>query len=97
MSNEDYRRAADVASATGETLPTGREFAPDEISGLIVDCVKDPTPAGARDAAMISLMYSCGLRRDEVANLTLDNYDPETGRLAVVGKRAKERTAYLTN
>ena len=97
VSNEDYRRAADVASATGETLPTGREFAPDEISGLIVDCVKDPTPAGARDAAMISLMYSCGLRRDEVANLTLDNYDPETGRLAVVGKRAKERTAFLTN
>ena len=32
VSNEDYRRAADVASATGETLPTGREFAPDEIS-----------------------------------------------------------------
>ena len=46
---------------------------------------------------MIALMYSCGLRRDEVANLTLDNYDPEKGRLAVVGKRAKERTAFLTN
>lgn len=97
LSSDDYQRTIDVPSVSGETLPAGRELSSGEISALMADCGSDPTPAGARDAAMIALMYSCGLRRDEVANLTLDNYDPETGRLAVLGKRSKERTAYLTN
>jgi integrase/recombinase XerD len=97
LSGEDYQRAVDVASVTGETLPAGRELSPGEISGLMAACENDPAPAGARDAAIIALMYSCGLRRAEVASLDLDNYDLETGRLVVEGKRSKERTSYLTN
>jgi integrase/recombinase XerD len=97
LSGEDYQRAVDVASVTGETLPAGRELSPGEISGLMAACDNDLTPAGARDAAVIALMYSCGLRRAEVASIDLENYDLETGRLVVEGKRSKERTSYLTN
>jgi integrase/recombinase XerD len=98
MSAEDYQRAADVGSVGGSTLPAGRELNPGEISGLLQVCEDDPTAAGARDAAIVALMYSCGLRRDEVANLARENYEPETGKLVIkIAKRSKERTAYLIN
>ena len=95
MSAEDYQRAADLAAATGTTLPAGRELTPGEIAGLLDACAVDLTPAGARDAAVIALLYGAGLRRDEVVNLDLENYDGETGRLVITGKRNKQRTAYL--
>jgi site-specific recombinase XerD len=60
-------------------------------------CEKDQTPAGARDAAIISLMYAGGLRREEVITLTTGDYTPESGKLVIHGKGSKERTAYLTN
>ena len=97
LSGEEYQRTIDVASVTGETLPTGRELSAGEISALMTDCENDPSPAGARDAAIIALLYSCGLRREEAASLELGNYDPDSGRLVVLGKRSKERTAFLTN
>jgi len=65
---------------------------------LIDDCSTDRTKAGARDAAIISLLYAGGLRRDEAAQLELKDYNPETGKLQVLHtKRGRERTAYLNN
>lgn len=97
MTGEDYYRARDVQNVTGETLPAGRELSDGEIAALLNVCQVDPGPAGARDAALIALLYGGGLRRAEVVKLDLDDYDPETGRLVVRGKRRKERTAYLAN
>jgi site-specific recombinase XerD len=97
MTSEEYHRAIDVKSVVSSTIPAGRELSSGEISALMGDCENDPTPAGCRDAAIIALMYSCGLRRDEVVNLRLDSIDSEAGRLVVSGKRYKERTAYLVN
>ncbi len=95
MTAEEYHRAADVKAITGETLPAGRELSPGEISALMTDCVNDMTPAGARDAAIIALMYGVGLRREEVTTLDLADYDPGTGKLVIRGKRSKERNGYL--
>jgi site-specific recombinase XerD len=97
MSVEDYQRAANLKPVTGETLPAGRELTTGEILALMTTCQADTTPAGTRDAAIIGLMYSAGLRRDEVVNLSLASYDPETGQLILTGKRNKQRTAYLIN
>lgn len=97
ISAEDYQRAVLVKSVTGSTIPAGRELQPGEISALMASCEDDLTPAGARDAAIIALMYTCGLRRDEVVKLDLENFEPETGKLVILGKRNKQRTAYLIN
>jgi site-specific recombinase XerD len=97
MTAEDYQRAADLKAVTGETIPAGRELTAGEILALMAGCENDPSPAGARDAAIIGLMYTGGLRREEVITLDLANYDPESGRLVILGKRQKERTAYLIN
>ncbi|WP_304708092.1 tyrosine-type recombinase/integrase [uncultured Rikenella sp.] len=44
-----------------------------------------------RDAAVILLLYGCGLRRSELASLTLGSIDLRAGTVRVMGKGAKER------
>lgn len=95
MGADDYQLAASVESVTGSTIPAGRELTPGELAALMATCENDPAAAGARDAAIIALMYSCGLRRDEVVKL--DNYDAGAGKIVIHGKRNKERSAYLVN
>lgn len=94
---EEYQRATDVQSVTATRLPTGRELENEEIRGLIQVCLSDednPT-LGLRDAAIISLMYSSGLRRAEVVTLDFEDINLSKGELRVIGKRNKERKAYL--
>lgn len=98
MNADEYNRAIQLEPVAGETIPAGRELSQDEILALMTTCQEDPnTNAGTRDAAIIALMYAAGLRRDEVVKLSLENYDPETGKLILTGKRDKQRTAYITN
>lgn len=93
----DYHLAVSVKNISGETVPAGRELSAGELAALIHTCEADPTPAGARDAALIAVMYACGLRRQEVVDLDLSDYEPGEGKLIVRGKRNKQRTAYVLN
>ena len=95
MKAEDFYRAIEIQNIKGEVIPTGRELNNQEVTSLMEICAADPTSVGARDAAIIALMYSCGLRRSEVIALNLADYDPSNDRLRVMGKRRKERTAYV--
>lgn len=94
MSAEEYHRAADIPAVRGETVPAGRELGGGEISALISACQRDDTPAGARDAAIASLMYAAGLRREEVVALDAGDCDTSGRRLLIKGKGNKERNAY---
>jgi len=49
------------------------------------------TPEGVRDAAILEVFYSCGLRVSEVAALPMSEVMPEEGRLRVRGKGSKTR------
>jgi site-specific recombinase XerD len=93
---EDYHKAAAMKGVRIKTLPAGRELSGDEIRALMTTCEEDSSPAGARDAALIALLYGTGLRRAEVVNLDLADYEPATGRLVVRGKGGKERTVWVT-
>jgi len=97
MSAEDYQRAAMIKSVSGETIPTGRELSKGELTSLMKICIEDKTPAGSRDAAIIAMLYSAGLRREEITSLNLGNYENETGKLTITGKRNKQRTAYMND
>ncbi len=97
MDGETYHRAVDVPAVKGSALPKGRSLGAGEIRALFEVCGQDQTPAGRRDAAVLALLYGCGLRRAEVAALPADSYNAETGSLAVMGKGNKERLAYLAN
>jgi site-specific recombinase XerD len=98
MTAEEYSRAIELEPVTGERLPAGRELSTGEILALMTTCKKDDNRnAGTRDAAIIGMMYAAGLRRDEMVNLTVDSYDPDSGQIILTGKRNKQRTAYVTN
>ena len=93
MSTDDYMRATAVKNGRGSRLPAGRALDGDEIRALFAACA-DGTPAGARDAAALTLMFGCGLRRAEAAAVRLADYRPEDGALTVVGKGNRQRTVY---
>lgn len=97
MDAEAYQRAVDVGNVTGETLPAGRALEAGELAALLRVCQADLTAAGARDAALLAMLYSCGLRRAEITALDLVDYNPATGALTVRGKRNKERLAHVVN
>ena len=97
MTAEQYHKAAAVKGVRGETLPAGRGLSAGELSGLMATCAADHSPAGARDGAIIALAYAAGLRRAELAALTVADLDPATGELRVMGKGHKERTCWINN
>jgi len=57
----------------------------------------DPrTPRGYRDRLILEMLYSSALRREEIANLLLDDIDPTTGYVFVrEGKGGKDRVVPL--
>jgi len=61
-----------------------------EVSQLL--STPDPArPVGARDAAMLELLYAAGLRVSELVNLKMQNVNLESGFVRVLGKGSKER------
>ena len=88
---ETLARAVDVGNVSASTLPAGRHVDAGEVAALFRAC--GDTPVGARDAALLSLLYGCGLRRSEAAALLLDDYSE--GAVTVRrGKGRKERIVY---
>jgi site-specific recombinase XerD len=93
---EHFARASDVPPVRGTRIPKGRALSRGELRALFEAC--DPcTNSGARDAALLALLYGAGLRRAEAIALDLSDFDAVAGTLVVRGKGNKERTAYVTN
>ena len=96
ISADQQARIADVPLSKVRRIPAGRHVAVDEIAALFGVCDLD-TPAGARDAAMLALLYGAGLRRSELVSLDLGDYDAAGGAIAVTGKGGHQRHVYATN
>lgn len=100
MSTEQYTRLKDIDSVNSKTLPAGRALGAGEVEALMRVCKADRTAAGRRDAAIMALAYAGGLRRAELASLSMSNIisdDGEIIELKFTGKRLKERMVYLDN
>jgi site-specific recombinase XerD len=83
----------------GTRLPAGRAVDAGEVLQLIKSTVKDDTAAGYRDTAIIALLRQTGMRRAELAGLTMADITVTDDRatLRIIGKGDKERMAYLRN
>jgi site-specific recombinase XerD len=93
---DERDRACDIESDTGERVLAGRSIRADEMGALLRACLADEnTPLGIRDAALLTLLYRTGVRREEAATLLIERYDPAEQTLKVIGKHDKERLAYI--
>ena len=57
----------------------------------LLEAPDDTTPMGARDRAILEVLYSCGVRLAELQGLDLENVDLARRELLVRGKGSKER------
>ncbi len=75
-------------------LQAGRVLPRSEVEALFAACGRDPSPAGARDAAVVAVLLGAGLRRDEAAHLQVEDLDASS--LRVRGKGDWSRLAPVT-
>jgi site-specific recombinase XerD len=96
MSYEDYARATDLPRI--DTPPQklrGRALATTEISTLLAGS-NEQTTIVFRDLALIAILRGSGIRRQELVQLKLRDYNPSTSELEIrSGKRSAYRTVYL--
>jgi integrase/recombinase XerD len=98
ISYEQEKRVSDIPPVRGERLPKGRMLTSEEIAKLFRTCAEDVGPIGRREAALLAILYGTGLRRSEVVNLDLHDYDAATGALVVrAGKGNKDRQLFAGN
>lgn len=95
MEGEHYRRAVDVPNVKGSRLPAGRMLSKEELSELW-RC------ADRRGGALLALLFSGGLRREEAADVRLMDLSvevapdgSETAWVLVDGKGGKQRRVPL--
>jgi len=73
-------------------LPTRLpRLVPAEELAALLDAPDATTPSGARDAAVLELLYASGLRVSELSGLKIANLDFAQGQIIVMGKGSKER------
>jgi integrase/recombinase XerC len=65
-----------------------------EVTALI-EAPDTSLPLGIRDRALLETLYSSGIRAAELAGLRMSDVDLVGGTMRVLGKRRKERIAYL--
>ena len=96
MDVEELTRIRDVKPPKSRRLPRGRHVEAGEIAALFGACGSDP--AGARDAAMLSLLYGGGLRRAEAVSIAVADYDQASGAVTVLqGKGGAQRIVPVSN
>lgn len=81
-------------------LPKTPAALPDVLSihqvSQLLDSLTETTPLECRDAALLEVMYGCGLRVSEATGLDTDRILWEEGYLRVWGKGSKERLVPLS-
>lgn len=98
--SQQAQRVTAVRDVKGERTPRGRHVDQDEIKSLIDACKADPTPKGARDAALISVACATLARNEELRGLAIADvtYTAEGADLLIRhGKGDKARVTHLHN
>lgn len=94
ISIDAYLRVKKAKSLRGTREPNRRWLKTPEISTLLDECVKDDRQQGLRDAALLALLYGCGLRRSEVVRIDVEDLNSSELSVLIRGKGNKERRVY---
>src|SRR3990167_9471728 len=66
-------RIATIKDIGGERKPRGRHIESGELSALMHACAEDKSTVGIRDSAIIGLAWCTGMRRAELAGLSMSD------------------------
>lgn len=98
MGDVAYRRARSVDGLRGVRMLRGRNVEWNELAAMLDVCRADPCNLGARDAAIIAVLYCTGMRAADIANLEFESYDPDDGILDVSrDKLYRQRNHFIVN
>ena len=92
LSADNYERVIDIPNIQATPLPRGRLLNDSEVAVLLWIWADNPTPGGARDAAIIALLHGTGPRRGEAVALNLADYRPTTESVIIqtdLGQKAR--------
>lgn len=95
MPVDDYQQIRHIRRIPGTRQPRPL-LEQDAFGQLLAQCQQDRGVAGIRDAALLSLLISTGLRRSELVSLDLQQIDRASGGFRVLGKGNRERWIYLS-
>lgn len=95
LTREDYERSIDLPAIRGSHKRLRPHIEPHRIRQLFSNRNHDSCPRTVRDLAILAILYGAGLRRAELAALTVD--DVEEDSLAICGKGRQYRRVYLPN
>jgi integrase/recombinase XerD len=97
IDSDRLMRINEIKRVRVQKLPSGRSLCRAEINKLVKTCEADRGAAGERDLAILALMLSTGLRRSEVVDIDVGEYNVDTGDLLVShGKGDKQRIVYVS-
>lgn len=74
---------------SGRRLPKALSI--EEVRALLEAAGIDDSPVGLRDRALLEVLYATGARISEAVGLVVDDLDPDSGVLRLLGKGRKER------
>lgn len=97
MLPEDCAKSSDIKRVKGSRELSGRALTKTELTAIQNAIAKDSSPRGIRDLAIFHILM-LGLRRSEVANLKVSNYNPTQEYIYVEsGKGNKDRIVFLSD
>lgn len=97
MEIDQYHRIKEIKRVPGTRIDKGRALSTEELNAMIDHCIAQEGAIAMRDACLIALVYSAGLRREEAATLPLASYNNAEAKLSIRGKGNKERVNTLNN
>jgi integrase len=83
MSTDAYQRAIDLPPVRGRARRKSNRLGALELRKLAQACSGDSSPAGARDEALLALLFGANLRRSQAVALELADYDLTSGVLDI--------------
>lgn len=95
IDTDTYTRTTGVSNVRGARMPAGRVLSRKELDALFQACANDTSPIGARDAALLAVLCGTGAKLNELAALTLANFNVEQRCLDVIGRGSRQRIIFL--
>lgn len=99
LTHVDWLEVKAMKVPAQQPAPAGKHISDDDMARLLEACLGDDNPIiAARDCAMLATLQATGMRRAELTNLTVDDYDPERRRLQLrLTKNRQDRPAFINH